>query len=193
MYETSSPIDGYKALNLYLSKLNPKCEAFFQFPRRDWSEEKSAGESYWYENRPLGINSLGSMMTNKISKAAKLSKVYTNHCVRSTAITLWSQAGIEDRKICHISGHKNPASLRHYNSQPSAQQLRECSNVLSGALHGIPNPVVHGNHQPQTSTKATFTSAEVHFTRMFDSCSIQSVNINLFSSPSSSSVNNENV
>ena len=30
MYETEDPNDGYKALELYLSKLNPKCNSFFQ-------------------------------------------------------------------------------------------------------------------------------------------------------------------
>ena len=46
MYETDSPTNGYKALRLYLSKLNPKCEALFQYPRRDW---KDAEHQCWYE------------------------------------------------------------------------------------------------------------------------------------------------
>ena len=32
MYETEDPNDGYEALELYLSKLNPKCDSFFQYP-----------------------------------------------------------------------------------------------------------------------------------------------------------------
>ncbi|XP_031570633.1 uncharacterized protein LOC116304966 [Actinia tenebrosa] len=35
LYETDSPTDGYKTLKLYISKLNPECTAFFQYPRRD--------------------------------------------------------------------------------------------------------------------------------------------------------------
>ena len=85
--------------------------------------------------RMFGVNTLGNMM-KEISTKAKLSKVYTNHCVRATAITLWSQAGLSDRHICHISGHKNPNSLQHYNSRPSSTQLRKCSDVLSSALQG---------------------------------------------------------
>ncbi|KAK2546817.1 hypothetical protein P5673_033459 [Acropora cervicornis] len=38
MYETESDTDGYRALSLYISKLNLKCEALFQLPRRDWNE-----------------------------------------------------------------------------------------------------------------------------------------------------------
>ena len=94
-------------------------------------------QTVWYENRPLGVNTLGTMM-KEISEKAVLSTVYTNHCVRATAITLWSEAGLADRHICHISGHRmrNPNSLQHYNSRPSSTKLRKCSDVLSSALTG---------------------------------------------------------
>ena len=39
MYETSHPTDGYSALHVYLQKLNPKCEAFFQTPKRNWQPD----------------------------------------------------------------------------------------------------------------------------------------------------------
>ena len=113
---------------MYLSKFNPKCEALFQHPRRDWTEANGAVQTVWYENRPLGVNTLGSAM-KEISEKAVLSTVYTNHCVRATAITLWSEAGLADRNICHISGHRNPSS-------PSSTQLRNCSGALSYALTG---------------------------------------------------------
>ena len=132
MYETESETDGYRALRLYISKLNQKCEALFQQPRRDWNES-AITHDIWYENRPLGVNTLGNMM-KEISSKAKPSKVYTNHCVRATAITLWPEAGLSDRHICHISGHRNPNSLQHCNSRPSSTQLRKCSDVLSSAL-----------------------------------------------------------
>ncbi|KAK2555511.1 hypothetical protein P5673_022851 [Acropora cervicornis] len=130
MYETESDTDGYRALSLYISKLNLKCEALFQLPRRDWNEE--VVHNIWYENRPLGVSTLGSMM-KEISIKAMLSKVYTNHCVRATAITLWYEAGLSDR---HIWGHRKPSSRQHYNSSPSSTQLRKCSDVLSSALQG---------------------------------------------------------
>ena len=41
MYETNSATDGYKALKLYFSKVNAKCEALFQQPRRDWNDHSS--------------------------------------------------------------------------------------------------------------------------------------------------------
>ncbi|KAK3735537.1 hypothetical protein QZH41_005014 [Actinostola sp. cb2023] len=37
MYETTSEAnDGYYALRLYISKLNPSCKSFFQYPKREW-------------------------------------------------------------------------------------------------------------------------------------------------------------
>lgn len=45
MYETEDTNDGYQALKLYPTKLNPKCEAFFQYPRKNLSVE----DNVWYE------------------------------------------------------------------------------------------------------------------------------------------------
>ena len=38
-----------------------------------------------YENRPLGVNTLGKMK-REISTKTMLSKVYTKHCVKATVI-----------------------------------------------------------------------------------------------------------
>jgi len=124
MYKTNNPTDGYSALELFLSKLNPECEALFKYPKRNWR----SSDKIWYENRPLGINKLSTMMKN-ISSAAGLSRIYTNHSVRATAITLWSTADLTNREIMAISGHRNESSLKSYNSMPSINQLRKCSDV----------------------------------------------------------------
>jgi hypothetical protein len=108
MYKASDdPSDGFNALQLYISKLNPNCSAFYQYPKRKWSPDCLI----WYENRPLGVNKLAAMMKN-ISTEAELSQTYTNHCVRATEITLWSNAGLANRYIMAISGHRNEQSLR---------------------------------------------------------------------------------
>lgn len=129
IYETEDQNDGYKALKLYLEKINPNCSAFFQYPKANFSPE----DDVWFEQRPLGVNTLANMMKT-ISKAAGLSRIYTNHSIRATAITLWSNAGVPNRHIMSISGHRNEQSLAHYNSRPSVSQLQNCSDVLSRAL-----------------------------------------------------------
>lgn len=139
MHKTAHQNDGFNVLGLYCSKLNPACNAFVQFSKRFW---KGPEESVSSENRCLGLSKLGSMM-KEVSKAANLSKVYTNHCVMSTAITLWSNAGLSNCHIMMLSGRRNENSLTSYNAPPSSQQLQVCSNVLSCAL----NPQAAQAHQ----------------------------------------------
>jgi len=131
MYQTSSNpnLDGLSCLKKYISKINVSCEAFFQYPKRKRAEES---DDVWYENRPLGTNELKSMMKD-ISKRAALSQIYTNHSLRATAITLWSDAYICSRHIMNISRHHNEESIKHYDTWPSSSKPRQCSDVLSAA------------------------------------------------------------
>ena len=129
MYKTSGKTDGYTALDFFLSKLNPECEELFQYPNRNWKPS----DNVFYKNRPLGVNKLLTMMKD-ISSAAGLSRIFTNHSFRATAITLWANAGLTNREIMAISGHRNESSLQSYHNMPSAQQLRKCRNVLTVAL-----------------------------------------------------------
>nr|XP_036881304.1 BTB/POZ domain-containing protein KCTD1 isoform X3 [Manis javanica] len=90
MYETGTEFCPYASFVKYLSKRNPLCKAFFQRPRDHCSE----GDVTWYENKAIGKNLLGTRM-QMLSKAAKLSKTYTNHCIGAVSIaTLNSIAGI---------------------------------------------------------------------------------------------------
>ena len=182
MYKTNSKFDGYTALEIFLSKLHPNCEALFQFPKRNWK----AGDHVWYENRPIGVNKLASMM-KEISTNAGLSRIYTNHSVRATAITLWSNTGLTNREIMSISGHRNESSLQSYHNLPSVQQLRKCSNVLSVAL-GDDNP--QSTEPPSNESRPPLQQLQVPaiitaisqqntaaFSHMFSSCQIGNVNI----------------
>ncbi|KXJ09661.1 hypothetical protein AC249_AIPGENE13996 [Exaiptasia diaphana] len=116
---------------------------------------KSYKESCWYENRPLGVNKLSTMMKD-ISTAAELSKIYTNHSFRATAIILWSHADLSKRQIMAISGQRNEQSLRSYNNQPSSSQLRQCSNVLSHALGDL-NASTDQSQEPRSQNQLSTT------------------------------------
>ena len=78
-----------KYLKLYLEKLNPKCDVFFQRPRK---ESSCAGN--WYDNQVVGMNSLKQMM-KAISQEANLNLVYTIRSIRATSVTILGQAGLE--------------------------------------------------------------------------------------------------
>ena len=129
MYGTGGQDCPLAALKLYISKLNPKCDAFFQQPKRKWK----SSDICWYHNIPVGINTLGAMMKS-ISKAAKLSVIYTNHSIRATVLTVLNDSGsFSNRTICSLSGHRNPTSLQSY-CKASFGQKRSMSDRLQEAV-----------------------------------------------------------
>jgi integrase len=81
----------------------------------------------WFDKAPLGNNTLGDKMKN-LSK--QLSKLYTNHSLRATTITLLDNKGFEARHIMSISGHKSESSIRSY-SRTDDTQKRKISKALN--------------------------------------------------------------
>ena len=75
-------------------------------------------------------------MMKTISEAAGLSKKYTNHYLRVTAISVLSAQGVEDRDICSVSRHKNPGRLKPYCPGPDDEKRFSMSSKLHG--HGKP-------------------------------------------------------
>ncbi|XP_048236651.1 zinc finger MYM-type protein 3-like isoform X1 [Haliotis rufescens] len=122
---SSCPVASFK---VYLSKLHPENTALFQRPRKHVNRSP---DPHWYTAQALGHNNLSNMMKS-ISQRARLSKTYTNHCVRATTISLLSHAGVENREIMKITGHKNEQSLLMYNANLSSAQKRRYSNILQG-------------------------------------------------------------
>ena len=106
-------------------KIHMDLPALHQYPRK----RVSATDKIWYERRPLGINKLGSLM-KEISSGAELSRMYTNHSVRATCITLLSKANVPSRHIMAISGHQSETTLQHYNQRPSQFQFYEVHQLL---------------------------------------------------------------
>lgn len=94
MYETCTELCPYASFVRYVSKRNPLCRAFFQRPR----DHCCASDVTWYENKAIGKNLLGTRM-QMLSRAAKLSKTYTNHCIGAVSIaTLNSIVGAAGSK-----------------------------------------------------------------------------------------------
>lgn len=177
LYSTGEVGDSLWCLKKYISKLNPKQPAFFQRPASSSRPE----DPVWYENKPLGVNKLSEMMKS-ISVGAGLSKKYTNHSVRATAITMWSDAEIPARHIINISGHANEQSIGHYNRRPSTEQLKKCSDVISSALTASDGRVVvEDSNRAVSATSVQASQANVAFNSVpksiFNGCSIQSVNV----------------
>ena len=126
MYSTDTPMCPVRSFEKYIAKLNPKCDALFQRPCDSFCPD----DPVWFENKPLGKNTLGNMMKT-ISLKANLSQMYTNHSVRATTITLLSDAGFEARHIKTISGHRNESSITSYCTDTSTIQKQQMSDAIS--------------------------------------------------------------
>ena len=66
----------------YIEKLNNKNKFLWQAPRTKWEED----DTVWYQAKKRGKDKLGNMIA-EITVAAKLSRRYTNHCVRASCVT----------------------------------------------------------------------------------------------------------
>ena len=82
MYEKPGPLCPVKSFELYLSKLHPELEFLWQRPKDNPSENDS-----WYCKVPLGKTTIGNFM-KELSRTANLSQNYTNHSIRTTAVTV---------------------------------------------------------------------------------------------------------
>lgn len=77
-------------------------------------------------------HTLGDKM-KRLSKKAKLSRIYTNHCWRATSITLLD--GYKARHVMVISGHKSESSIRSY-ARNSLDQKAKMTLTLAEAVAG---------------------------------------------------------
>ena len=118
-----------KAFRLLLAKRNTEKDALFQVAKEGVTNE----DDCWFRNEPMGKNGLGTMM-QRLSKKAKLSRVYTGHCVRASMITYLYRAGVQPKEICGITKHKREGSLDPYIQGSSSAQKRQCSSILSNVL-----------------------------------------------------------
>ena len=122
----------------YVSKLNPDCPAFWQKPKEKAPDNP---EEPWFCNIPVGINTLNKKMKD-ISKEAGCSKVYTNHCLRATCVTVLDHSGFKNRDIMTVSGHHSEQSIKHY-SRTDEERKRQMSAAIAKKAIG---------NQPCTST-----------------------------------------
>ena len=76
-------------------------------------------------------------MMKNMSTSAGIAPHLTNHCVRSTSVTVLSDHNIEAKHIKTVSaGHKSDNSIESYCSRVSFQQKENMSNILSGFISG---------------------------------------------------------
>ena len=125
MYVTEGVWCPVASFEKCLEHLNPKNEFLFQRPKK----EVSSDAIVWYDKMVVGERSLGDMM-KRISKEANLSRIYTNHSIRATAVTILDKSGFEARHIMTVSWHRNESSTRAY-SKTDQTAKRRMSETLT--------------------------------------------------------------
>ena len=120
------PVASYK---LYMNKLNPGLNRMWQRPRAKTQHH----DTFWYERKPIGENSLSSFMKN-LSAECELSAIYTNHSIRVTGITLLSRSSeFSAKQVMSVSGHKSLQSLSIYQRVSTDEKLK-MGQTLSKSL-----------------------------------------------------------
>ncbi|VDI44001.1 Hypothetical predicted protein, partial [Mytilus galloprovincialis] len=158
MYATGTDRCPVKSFVKYLKKHNNASNRLFLHPKNSFSEQ----DDMWFRNEPIGQNTIKVFMKN-LSKSAKLSREYTNHCIRSTCITLLDYSGFQSRHIKTISGHRNEASLSSYCYDTSDKQKKSMSDALSKCTYGTLQQTESRSvtiSLSQEKTVSTFTSDE---------------------------------
>ena len=118
-----------KAFKLYLQKLNKTADILWQRPKHkiiDYDGE-------WYDAAPVGRDPLNSTM-KEISKNAKLSMIYMNHCIRASVVTNLNDSGFEAHDIMATTGHKSESSIRSYAKKVPIKRRREVSYTLASKI-----------------------------------------------------------
>lgn len=78
---------------------------------------------------PVGLNSLYNFMS-RISAEAKLSKRYTNHCLRAEVASTLHSAGVSSKAIMSVTRHRNVQSLTSYVKLSHAEK-RKITSILA--------------------------------------------------------------
>ena len=88
-----------KPLDIYLNLLPEDTEFMFLKPRRPSKNfDINSPNEIIFENTKVGDNTIGRILPN-LSEMLCLSKVYTNHSVRTTGIQILKRNGFADRDI----------------------------------------------------------------------------------------------
>lgn len=133
MYELKdSTLCPYGLFLSYINKLNQDLDVLWQ--------RTSKGNELKYDKIAVGKNTLGDKMKN-LSKKVRLSKIYTNHCLRATSITELDRSEFEARHIVSISGHQSESSIRSYSAHVDDKKKLDMAMSISKAITGDP---IHG-------------------------------------------------
>ena len=131
-------------LDKYFERLPPKAyelNVFYLHPKK-----KFEPNSPWYDCVPVGKERLRMYMENMCKEAGIQKK--TNHSLRATGATALFNAGVPEKLIRDVTGHRSKA-LELY-QRPSVKQKQSVSRVL---MQGEQFEKENSNPQPSSCHK----------------------------------------
>ena len=66
-----------------------------------------------------------------LSERAKLSRMYTNHCIQASVVTKLDTEGFEARHIMAVSSHKSEQSIKSYAAKCPENKRKEMFDALA--------------------------------------------------------------
>ena len=77
----------------------------------------------------MGKNTVAKMLPTLSTTVSE--KRFTNNSVRPTSIRQMKRAGLEDREVIFVSGHKDPKTLANYDPLPTWEKRRKMANAIA--------------------------------------------------------------
>lgn len=114
-------------MDIYLSKLPPYAfehDVLYLRPKRTVPSDPT---SPWYDNIPVGKNTLSTMVKDMFSEVNIQGK--SNHSLRASGATALFQKDVPERIVQKVTGHKSLDALRSY-EKISLQQHQNVSKIL---------------------------------------------------------------
>ena len=128
MYETACkdtcPVEAYRKYMEYFSNDSKYPSLFPKILKNDSLSTQVV----------LGKTSLDNLM-KRLSNTLKLSKVYTNHCIRVSVVTIMREQGASTSEIMLVTGHKSASSVNRYERKRRDRDMRSISEKLTNAAY----------------------------------------------------------
>ena len=161
------PVEAFK---LYASKRPTNSEPCSKFYLAiNYQFERSGN---WFKNAPLGVHSLGKLLSSAAKMVGITDKKIVNHSARKTAIKRLLDGGCPASYVTQLTGHKSVNSLASYSEACDTVQRKMARTVTenvdfttNAARQAVPDsdggdaPVQRAGHDVRRGASCTVTSS----------------------------------